>query len=540
MMFKLLSKRDSNKRSSSKKEDKRKNSSVLAGFRPMSSPTSPEEKDPPKPSFTMQNAVAGAAAAANAFGPLTTAAEDACLLFEDEEDDGDNSGEHAAPPVQLLSPPRLSAATMSTQVPAGSFFAMGLPSEVMIDHDAVPPSPMRDSSISSPARRTSPPDDLLHTYRSSSPPAEFGAPVGDIGMRTQLWDAQRLVRVILGRTTDKPLETGSILSAIRAFAVMKQELIGLRQKQEQQDNDPPAILTDLTSPATTRNSSLSTPRTRSLTPQQQHPTPEDFSTRSALIETAKKMQLLERQLQEATVTIQQLQQQKEWDSGLQEQRLSQLHAENQSLKEKLVANNRSQHASGGKAVIEAKEEATSPTDLEDILAKLHSIPAKTVSAGERQRIRQYVVDMLQQTHSSLHQRELRNSQEREHLAQVELKRTKEQLEELQRREKPSQAFQQHLSELETEMMSITDPSVQARDELQQKDNRIAQLEDSQQRLQTILKSIVANKPLQDIHSSPPPNQSNNNHNQRLQILHEEHQALMATIQVLEEEVKLGT
>ena len=158
------------------------------------------------------------------------------------------------------------------------------PKEVTIDPFAVPPSPMRDPFQHLPQNNMLPNDGdednnnnnnsdgvLLnfdpqqqqqqHLQKKNlfSPSFQddnycLGDPVGDIAMKRQLLDAQRLVRLILGKPLcgDQPLlETSTILQAIRSFAMMKQELIDLRKRQEEQDGDPPAILQSLASPATT-------------------------------------------------------------------------------------------------------------------------------------------------------------------------------------------------------------------------------------------------------------------------------------------------
>ena len=80
-------------------------------------------------------------------------------------------------------------------------------------------------------------------------------------MHRQLMDAQRLIRIILGKPLNKdqnPLGANSILQAIRSFALMKAELIELRKKQEIIDGDPPAILQTLGSPAVTTPSTART------------------------------------------------------------------------------------------------------------------------------------------------------------------------------------------------------------------------------------------------------------------------------------------
>jgi hypothetical protein len=712
-----------------------------------------EEQAPAKsPKFNLAAAATAAAEAANVSSSpqeqKETAPEDQddddCLMFEDDDDDDS----HDDPVHFSFERPsaRLTREDRSTTPPppvAGAGFFRPL-FEVTIDPHAVPPSPMRDPHISpfhNSNHQASSPADLLTTsvdhYRSSSPAVEkLGAPLGDIGMRTQLWDAQRLVRVILGKpqVSDKLLETGSILLAIRTFAVMKQELIQLRQHQEARDGDPPTILESLGSPATTRNSSTlatpspirqpslrssftATPRKSTLTPQKSS-VQEDNSINprvncKAIVEAAKHIQHLERQLQQATVTIHKLQQQQtqpvEKFMALQQvhllgqRRLAQFKVEQEELQQQLDGANEkcemvqgqyeelfqqhqslhqeskrdldsvvmqlasvptskvppeeaqairnklqtyvqtiSKHSSHAQ-VAELQEAVSSlqktssqqnqelqdkleqqeselqgyrsskkdlPTtqeDVENILLKLNSIPAKTVPPEERQQIRKYVVDLLgrmapSQTSKLIEetQEKLTSTQERERCAtetlrlqDTELAETKQQVEDLQRQlteqaanyqtriqkvrtssSTPSEFFQAHLAEMEHQF-AVADPHdminddskkeqrslrrdlEQAELELDQKNSMIIELEEAQSRLQTSVARVMDTLGKQDNDStsvlkelqyrnlydkktttSTKPQSATTS--QRLQSLHEEHQALVATIQVLEEEMKLGT
>lgn len=146
-------------------------------------------------------------------------------------------------------------------------------------------------------------------------PPELGEPLGDIGMKTQLWDAQRLVRVVLGNaSSDQPLEPGSILKAIRTFALMKAELTQLRQQQDHLD--PPAIL-PLMTPSTCQTNLFpdATPQkeaqhVKDATPTQAVPTPPAAEIhRRGLIEAARKIQSLEHQLATTTKLMTKLQEQ---------------------------------------------------------------------------------------------------------------------------------------------------------------------------------------------------------------------------------------
>ena len=199
-----------------------------------------------------------------------------------------------------ITPQTLKEPTMSDAMPTPSPWPM---MEVTIDHDAIPPSPMR-----SPAKES-------EMYRQSSAPHNLlsSADQGEVSMRNQLWDAQRLVRVILGNNNGNELDNGSILQAIRAFAVMQQELSVLRKQQEQQDGDPPAILASLGSPATTTLASSS--RNSLKTPQKQQnslrsSTPESKINKKAIVGASKKIQSLEKELRQAKKTIETTQKEK--------------------------------------------------------------------------------------------------------------------------------------------------------------------------------------------------------------------------------------
>ena len=198
------------------------------------------------------------------------------------------------------------------------------PKEVMIDPNAIPPSPMRYPDMSETQRM--PLSNLLNSPSQS--PMRLGDPVGDIAMKTQILDAQRLVRIILGKSTDdQPLETENILQAIRVFALMKAELVQLRKQQETNDGDPPAIL-PLESPATTCTRSTffaATPPKVSHEKLDIH--------RKAIIASAKKITTLQQQLSVAESSIQKIQIEKQDSNDL----LTKVLRENEELKEKLKA-----------------------------------------------------------------------------------------------------------------------------------------------------------------------------------------------------------
>lgn len=209
--------------------------------------------------------------------------------LEDNEDDNINDRKHANTKnnySQITSQgnkiPVSPVADRNTPLTSTPNFSSHPPQEIMIDHLAVPPSPMREPNpniMASPSMNKRLLDDrppgLFLNFQEVSPREAklrhhcVGDPVGDIAMQRQLMDAQRLVRLILGR--QHVLGPSSILQAIRSFALMKAELVGLRTKQEVIDDDPPAILLALgspamTTPSTTRTSARSRRRSGMETP----------------------------------------------------------------------------------------------------------------------------------------------------------------------------------------------------------------------------------------------------------------------------------
>jgi hypothetical protein len=209
----------------------------------------------------------------------------ACFLFEDNEDDDVNENNHGKKKGKITiesnlnNPQRTQMGNPTPLTPKADLDAPVIctpkqlfhpPQEIMIDHLAVPPSPMRDPTVNG----TTSPKRLLDDYhpgtflsyressqREAAPHHHLpGDPVGDIAMQRQLMDAHRLVRIILGKPnkSQQVLGASSILQAIRSYALMKAELIDLRKKQEIMDGDPPAILQALGSPAATTPSTTRT------------------------------------------------------------------------------------------------------------------------------------------------------------------------------------------------------------------------------------------------------------------------------------------
>ena len=261
----------------------------------------------------------------------------------------------------------------------------GPPSEIHIDFGSAPTSPMRDPSVIFAAARRSRQTahdryDVLEDLHDGGEDgggediwmSSMDQQLERMGLRTKLCDAERLVRVILGKSEASAangpyaaLQHGSILMAIRTFAVMKKELLDLRKQQEKQDGDPPAILTNLPSPSTTRQTSDSTSQSSSH-PQSSSSLSTDNTglqsqvddaledqqqrhinlMRNALVLAAKKCQALEQDLKRANETIQQL------------------HLDNQTT---------------GSAAVDPPLSNKTPQELEDILARVHDLPVSSVS-----------------------------------------------------------------------------------------------------------------------------------------------------------------
>ncbi len=438
-------------------------------------------------------------------------ADQACLLFEDEDDDQSpgNVGVAAAlrPQVLRSSSPQGFGYNRHDELDLVSLHRP--PSEIDVDFDAVPPSPMRDPSVAFCHSGGAPllPQDPFLGFPSEVE-VDFTA---ELGLRTKLCDAERLVKVILGTHTDKvkrfsTLEQGSILQAIRTFAVMKQELIELRQKIEQKDGDPPAILTNLTSPATTHNTNSFSSPTSDLPTSPDSPSQDDSyhqqrhalrTTRNALVMAAKKCQSLEEQLKQANQTIDRLQPEQDPIPSVEalEERLKSLEADNRVLR------------SAG-----TKDEASkTPEELEEILAKLHNVPAVSVSHDERQKIRKYVLEMLESTKTASHQLILEQSQQRELDTRRQLQSALERIESLEAQLR------------QTQNNDIPNPLDETYRQLQVKDERIAQLEASQARLQSLVQLAVSrSQPLQE-----------RNHSDRFRKLDAEYQSLAESVHVLE-------
>lgn len=434
-----------------------------------------------------------------------------CLLFEDDDDEQSPGNEGAA---AILRPPALRSMAVQDvlQSRMDELDVVSLqrpPSEIDIDFDAVPPSPMRDPSVAFCSSGGAP---LLPQHPLLGFPSEVEVDfVQDGGLRTKLCDAERLVKVILGSQTDTnkrfaSLEHGSILQAIKTFAVMKQELIELRQKIEHKDGDPPAILTALTSPATTSNTnSFSTPTSNPPT-SPDSPSDDDShhqqryalrTTRNALVMAAKKCQALEEQLKQANQTIDKLQSEQTTIHSRKalEERIEALEADNHVLR----------------SVASKAQVPKTPAELEEILAKLHNVPAASVSHDERKKIRKFVLEMLESTKSASQQLALDQSQQRE-------SDTRRQLQVAQERIELLESQLRHI-----QYNDIPNPLDEAHRQLQQKNDRITQLEASQARLQSLVELAVARtQPLQDY-----------NHSDRYRKLEVEYQSLAETVNVLE-------
>jgi hypothetical protein len=281
------------------------------------------------------------------------------------------------------------------------------PREVRIDSSAIPPSPMRDPSVSAPrSQERKPLSNLLNSPRRMTSP-QLGEPVGDIGMKTQLWDAQRLVRVILGNAQpEQQLESGSILQAIRTFALMKAELVQLRKQQE--DQDPPTIM-PLLSPSTCNTSSFFESTPKKYDPSlaaATNATPQSAGIhRRAIIEAAKKIQSLEQSLSIATHTIEKVHEEEAEKDCL----LKQARQEKEDLKEQLRANNvrLSRYREQANKTVEQKDFRISKLDRSnsrmqnDIARVLESLSEMNqASKGSSTEDLQQVMEMFRTEHQS--------------------------------------------------------------------------------------------------------------------------------------------
>ena len=202
------------------------------------------------------------------------------VIFEEIAKETDDANDHDAVSVEhqkIIQPCAPSSPVQLAFRPPKTLF--NPPQEVTIDHFAIPPSPMRDPSVTCPSTQQLPEDNGLLLNLGNAAPRQsnlqlearytLGDPVGDIAMKRQLLDAQRLVRVILGKPLcgdQHLLETTTILEAIRSFALMKKELLDLRNKQELVDGDPPTILQTLGSPVASTPTSTCATRTEFATP----------------------------------------------------------------------------------------------------------------------------------------------------------------------------------------------------------------------------------------------------------------------------------
>ena len=489
-----------------------------------------------------------------------------CLLFEDEDHDryhedlGLPAGDLPTPllPSVLFVPPRIrvdaadvSVRTNSSKVDEPETASVPKtrsgskpPAEININLDDVPPSPMRDYVDAFTQGGGGDLPLMLPPNSTDSPPGEMDLNFGaKLGLRTKLCDAERLVRIILGKKIQCDssqnryaiLEHGSILQAIRSFAMMKAELIELRRQQESSDGDPPAILTNLTSPASTRQtSSYSTPAqsispkiveqpSSSLSPDTQGEESVDWgrqlkTTRNALVMAARKCQSLEQQLKQANETIDklQLEQNPEHCTTIQslEERIVTLEAENRQL----------QNAQGCDA--SRSSNCTTPAELEVILSNLHGVPASSVSQEERQKIRKYVLDMIDSTKDQNQKLALIQSQKRESDARRSLKIAEDRILSLEAK------LNNFTSNEANDDDVVPNPLEEACRQLERKDERIKQLEDSQERLQSILQLTAAKcQPLQE--SSPFKGRSAS---ERLRCLQMEHHALAESVRALEGQI----
>jgi hypothetical protein len=291
------------------------------------------------------------------------------------------------------------------------------PSEVMLLPDFVPPSPMADPNfeiVNLSHRRISVPDSLLHDD------------MDHVRLKNQLWDAHRLVRVILGRQPSSgDLDNGAILQAIRAYAGMRQELLELQQKVRQQeekfdDSDPPStFMQAIESPTSTAGGRKSvrsfssdaaaasaSPRSRSSMGLRSAPSSQSRPfDRTRLVEAAKKIQNLEKELHDANTKVKKLEQQRgprSEEAGSigdevqsvhvsYQKRLSQLKLENDQLQCQLEKSQnklvQSQLKTEQLSEMYNQSIEHCKTHVEEVSVRLHAIPKSRVEPKRAEEIR---------------------------------------------------------------------------------------------------------------------------------------------------------
>lgn len=422
-------------------------------------------------------------------------------VFFDEEDEYDDASPNVGIPAAQLVMPDLSQPVMALPMDDDDVHSLGgslagPPSEINIDMEGTPTSPMRDPSVVFRAVRDAEKsrDRGLLKPLPGDENMEHALLLQDGGLKDKLLDAERLVRIILGNTSQRKytsLEHGSILQAIKTFAVMKKELIDLRRQQEQNDGDPPAILTDLTSPATIQHASSTTPSSNplsSVSPKSNEVQSENTFeqhkelrvTRNALVLAAKKCQSLEHQLKTANETIDRL-----------------------HLEQSPNATSATTHGAVSKT----------PKEMEELLLKLHGVSVSTMSPEER---RKYVEDMLQLTSKDpQHTNVLQESLREEAATRCELEDAKKKIRRLQ-----AMILESSSSEF------IPNPQSVIQNQLDEKDDRIAQLEANQVKLQSLLQMTVTTR-------SPPLQESNWTPSEWLRSLEKEHRDLADSVRLME-------
>lgn len=239
---------------------------------------------------------------------------------------------------------------------------------------------------------------------------------------------------------------------------------------------------------------------------------------------AKKCQFLEEQLKVANETIDRFQLElRPQTNTIQalEKRLNALEVENRSLQSAQAPSDRSNPETATKSVAE----------LEDILAKLHCVRAASVSPDERQTIRQYVRDMLERTTNENQRWALAESQQRLAETSRQLRAAHERIESLQNNNPTTGR---------TNEDGVPNPLQEAHRLLEAKDRRIAQLEETQVRLQSLVQLAVSkSQPLQEAKMQQQQQQQQNRPPQplsakeRLRLLEAEHQALADSVRLLE-------
>ena len=292
------------------------------------------------------------------------------------------------------------------------------PTEVTIIQDSAPPSPIRNPNFDANPR----------SRRNTAPDSFLRQDIDQVRMKSCLYDAMRLVRVILGSEGANldhksdggfTFSNGSILRAIRSYALMRQELqqlqmkVGMESGGEQKRDDEntmesPIILPSLSSPSRIGSTSIASDAaaaatvespTRSVGLRSIPPIQSRSDFRNKIIEAAKKIQSLDKELKEAKAKIVQLENRSCTSSGEAESKRANIDEEegvtamdnNETMKlkiielEKVASESQSKYDKlnerHNRTIQEYKDHA------EEIALHLQAVPRSQVEPKKAQQIR---------------------------------------------------------------------------------------------------------------------------------------------------------